>query len=91
MYVNYAYSSPGDNGGRSEAKAARTVFRVIFNPRATSLIEAPSARCKRRIFAQSSTLITPPDSTGMVNFHPSANDQFSPAADRGDQVRFFLF
>lgn len=74
-------------GGRSDPNAAHTVLRVIFKRRAISLIETPSARYRRRISAQSFTLITPPDSTGMVNFHPSANDQFSPADDIWPQKR----
>ncbi|GJF03033.1 hypothetical protein PSD17_19940 [Pseudonocardia sp. D17] len=45
-------------GGRSELNAERTVFREICSRRAISLIDKPSARCNRRISAQSSTLIT---------------------------------
>ena len=46
-------------GGKSEANAARTVFLAIPNRRAISLIATPSDRCKRRISAQFSTVITP--------------------------------
>ena len=42
-------------GGPSEAIAARTVFREIPNVLAMVLIGNPSARCSRRISAQSST------------------------------------
>ena len=42
-------------GGPSEANAARTVLREIPNVLAINLIGNPSARCKRRISAQSST------------------------------------
>jgi hypothetical protein len=42
-------------GGASEAIAARTVFRKIPNVFAIVLIPNPSARCSRRISAQSST------------------------------------
>jgi hypothetical protein len=55
-------------GGRSEANAARTVFREIPSCRATSLIDTPSARCSRRISAQSSTLITLQDRQGWSVF-----------------------
>src|SRR5689334_24647052 len=46
-------------GGPSEANAARTVFRETPNFRAIALIGNPSARCNRRISAQSSTDNTP--------------------------------
>jgi len=42
-------------GGPSEAIAARTVFRETPNVLAIILIGNPSARCSRRISAQSST------------------------------------
>jgi hypothetical protein len=42
-------------GGPSAANAARTVLREIPNVRAINLIGNPSARCNRRISAQSST------------------------------------
>jgi hypothetical protein len=45
-------------GGPSERTAARTVFRETFMTRAICLIGRPSARCSRRISAQSSTEIT---------------------------------
>ena len=47
-------------GGSCAANATRTVFRAIPNRRAIVLIPNPSARCSRRISAQSSTVITPP-------------------------------
>src|SRR3954447_18025069 len=67
-------------GGRSDASAARTVFLEIPNRRATSLTETPSARCNRRISAQSSTLITLQDHRGwsvfarrhLLSLHPSS-------------------
>jgi len=46
-------------GGASEANAARTVFLATPSRRAISLIATPSDRCKRRISAQFSTVITP--------------------------------
>src|SRR5581483_312456 len=46
-------------GGVSEANAARTVLRDTFITRAIILIGNPSARCNRRISAQSSTDNTP--------------------------------
>src|SRR5581483_8020980 len=51
-------------GGRSEDNAARTVFRATPSRRAISLIGTPSARCKRRISAQSSTFSTLQDLGG---------------------------
>jgi hypothetical protein len=45
-------------GGRSEASARSTVFREIPSCRATARADKPSARCNRRISAQSSTWIT---------------------------------
>jgi hypothetical protein len=42
-------------GGASEASAASTVFFEIPNTRAITLIGKPSARCRRRISAHSST------------------------------------
>src|SRR5262245_33926865 len=52
------------SGGRSDANAARTVFLATPSPRAISLIGTPSARCRRRISAQSSTFSTLQDSGG---------------------------
>src|SRR5581483_1915418 len=51
-------------GGRSEDNAVRTVFRATPSRRAISLIGTPSARCKRRISAQSSTFSTLQDLGG---------------------------
>jgi hypothetical protein len=70
-------------GGRSDANAERTVFRAIPNRRAISLIDTPSARCNRRISAQSSTLITLQDHEGwslfarrhLLSFQPSSTAQ----------------
>lgn len=45
-------------GGRSEFNAARTVSRATPSRREISLMGASSARCSRRISAQSSTLST---------------------------------
>ncbi len=45
-------------GGRSEFNAARTVFRATPNRREISLMGTPSARCRRRISANSSTFST---------------------------------
>ncbi|GKQ36712.1 hypothetical protein ALMP_32520 [Streptomyces sp. A012304] len=45
-------------GGRSEFNAARTVFRATPSRREISLMGTPSARCSRRISAQSSTFST---------------------------------
>src|SRR5690349_5513274 len=47
-------------GGASARNAARTVLRDTFITRAIILIGNPSARCNRRISAQSSTDNTPP-------------------------------
>jgi hypothetical protein len=49
-------------GGASEVNAARTVLRDTCITRATILIDNPSARCNRRISAQSSTDNTPSSS-----------------------------
>jgi hypothetical protein len=68
-------------GGRSEANAARTVFRAIPNSRAISLIDTSSARCSRRISAQSSNLITLQDSRRVVSFQTSTPAQCSPVGD----------
>jgi hypothetical protein len=46
-------------GGTSEAIATRTVFLDTPSTRAITLIGNPSARCNRRISAQSSTHNTP--------------------------------
>jgi hypothetical protein len=46
-------------GGPSKANAERTVFRDTPNTRAITLIDNPSARCNRRISAQSPTTNTP--------------------------------
>ena len=58
---NASTADPADRrtycGGPSEANAARTVLRET--PRAIILIGIPSARCNRRISAQSSTDNTP--------------------------------
>lgn len=43
----------------ARANAARTVFRDMSSRRAISFMGTPSARCSRRISAQSSTLNTP--------------------------------
>jgi RimJ/RimL family protein N-acetyltransferase len=48
-------------GGPSDPMADLTVFLEIPNRRAIALIAIPSARCNRRISAQSSTLNTPHD------------------------------
>ncbi len=48
-------------GGPSDPIADLTVFLEIPNRRAIALIAIPSARCNRRISAQSSTLNTPHD------------------------------
>ena len=45
-------------GGPADRTAARTVFRETFIIRAICLTGSPSARCNRRISAQSSTEIT---------------------------------
>jgi hypothetical protein len=47
-------------GGPSALTAFATVFREIPSRAAIDLIDAPSARCNRRISAQSSTVITHP-------------------------------
>ena len=49
-------------GGPSARNAARTVLRANPSRRAIALMPIPSARCSRRISAQSSTLITLPAS-----------------------------
>jgi hypothetical protein len=49
-------------GGTSQANAARTVFRDTPITRVIILIDNPSARCNRRISAQSSTDNTPSSS-----------------------------
>jgi hypothetical protein len=51
-------------GGRSEFSAARTVFRATPSRREISLMGTPSARCSRRISAQSSTFSTLQESGG---------------------------
>src|SRR6185437_14622412 len=76
-------------GGASEANAARTVLREHPTTRATSEIDICSARCNRRISAQSSTLNThflPGSdrarlSAQVVNFRVPRPVQFSRAVD----------
>ena len=58
-----------------------TVFRPIPSLRAIARTGMPSARCSRRISAQSSTLITPHYQGGRVHFQPPAPVQDSPADD----------
>ena len=65
------------------ASARRTAFLEILNRRAIALIGIASARCNRRISAQSSTLITLHRVTEGVRFHPSIRGQFSPVVDTG--------
>ena len=66
-------------GGPSAASAARTVFLETPSARAITLIGIPSARCNRRISAQSSTTTpassltsTGPGSRQGVSFRPAA-------------------
>jgi hypothetical protein len=80
-------------GGPSAAKARFTVFFEHPITLATCLIGIPSARCSRRISAQSSTFNTPlPPRLGSsqgpagVNFRPSVGGQFSRAVDTGPNV-----
>ena len=68
-------------GGPSAASARRTVFRPIPSFRAIARTGMPSARCNRRISAQSSTLITPYYQGEGVHFQPPAPVQDSPADD----------
>ena len=68
------------DGGRSDVNAARTVFRATPSRRAISLIGTPSARCKRRISAQSSTFSTLQDLEG-VNFRSTTGGHFSESGD----------
>lgn len=65
----------------------RTAFLEIPNRRAIALIGISSARCNRRISAQSSTLITLHRVTEGVHFHPPIRGQFSPDADKGHRLR----
>lgn len=68
-------------GGRSEANAARTVFRASPRVRTISLIGIPSARCNRRISAQSSIVITLQECSEGVSFHPTTRGQYSRVVD----------
>src|SRR4051812_22362487 len=54
--------------------------------RAIALIGICSARCNRRISAQSSTLITLQSDSGGVRFRPSPRGQFSRVVDTGQMV-----
>jgi hypothetical protein len=63
------------SGGVSDRNAERTVFRAIPVRRTISLIDNPSARCGRRISAQSSTsnisfLRLGPAEPGSAHQHP---------------------
>jgi hypothetical protein len=72
-------------GGPSARNARRTAFRDTPRVLAITLIGIPSARCNRRISAQSSTFITPQASRRGsifvrrcgVRFHPSLTPAFS--------------
>ena len=76
-------------GGPSDANAARTVFFEIPNTRAITLIGIRSARCNRRISAQSSTDNTPcppparcePECRAGGQNSAAAQGQFSRAVD----------
>jgi len=68
-------------GGRSDANAARTVFLATPNRREISLIGMFSDRCKRRISAQFSTVITLQGSYGGVKIHPTPQGQYSRVVD----------
>ena len=68
-------------GGRSLANALFTVFRATPSWRAITAIGTPSARCSRRISAQSSTLITLHRVTAGGQFSPVDSDQDSPVVD----------
>ncbi|WP_326827120.1 hypothetical protein [Streptosporangium sp. NBC_01756] len=68
-------------GGASAASALFTVFFEIPMRRAMALIGIVSARCNRRISAQSSTLITLQNDYKGVSFRPSPQGQFSPVVD----------
>jgi hypothetical protein len=68
-------------GGSCELNARRTVFREIRSRRVIALIDNPSARCSRRISAQSSTLSTPSRSRrGQI--HPEPGGQSCGGSDR---------
>ena len=78
-------------GGSSEANAAFTVFFDTPNTRATALIGKPSARCSRRISAQSSTDNIPSGPPGSTTARPPdqgvkirlpRRGQFSRAVDK---------
>src|SRR5262249_328830 len=63
-------------GGALEANAARTVLRDTFNNREIILIDNPSARCNRRISAQSSTDNTPSSSQPNKARRPKGGSKF---------------
>jgi hypothetical protein len=59
-------------GGLPDATAFATVFLETPSRAAIDLIDSPSARCNRRISAQSSTVITHPIvRNGWLSFQPS--------------------
>jgi hypothetical protein len=67
-------------GGPSALTAFATVFLEIPNRAAIDLIDSPSARCNRRISAQSSTVITHPIVwNGWLSFQPSQWLTFRPS------------
>src|SRR6476661_3193097 len=85
-------------GGPSALTAFATVFLEIPNRAAIDLIDSPSARCNRRISAQSSTVITHPIVwNGWLSFQPSQWLTFQPSPTRsmpasdGWPVGIYLF
>lgn len=64
-------------GGADAARAFFAVFFEIPNRRAIARIAIPSARCSRRISAQSSTPNTP-DRQRWVNVQPEPEGQAEP-------------
>lgn len=70
-------------GGPSDFTAFATVFLEIPNRSAIDLIDSPSARCNRRISAQSSTVITRPIVRNRwLSFQPSQWLTFRPSSTR---------
>lgn len=73
-------------GGAPEANAARTVFLATPSRRAISLIATPSDRCKRRISAQFSTVITPTASGRGSRFPAPQGVSFQEASADGEPM-----
>jgi hypothetical protein len=68
-------------GGSAAANARRTALRHTPNRLEIALIGIPSARCNRRISAQSSTASTPLTVAQGVHFQSAPRGQFSLSSD----------